>query len=81
MNVVVRGFDRIAAVEEFASPQRFAELAPNLLQAQILPRDPRDDHVDVIVVGDEHAMNWQRPKRQFAQILERCSNASEVGAF
>ena len=35
MNVVVRRFDRIAAVEELDSPQRFAELAPNLLR----PRD------------------------------------------
>jgi hypothetical protein len=42
---------------------------------QVIARDPRDQHVHVVVVGDEHAVNRESPERQLAEFPEGAGSA------
>lgn len=54
------------------------KFAPGRPKAKMFLRDPADDQINVVVLGDEHAMDRQCPARQRTELPECVSGAGDV---
>ncbi len=79
--MTVRRFDPIALIERLDYLQRFAELSARVVEPQVLLCHAVDDDGYVRVVGDEHAVNRERPRRKVPELSQRVSGTRELSPF